>query len=221
MKAPASDICVICGQEKACSRDHIPPKCIFPEPRPGDLITVPACAECNMKRSGLDEQFKIFLGLTVGYHLDGGRSYRGPILRTLAHNRRQRSNILMSMRHVVIHDPTVPASQPALAITVDRTAHDIVVERTVRGLYFHHTGRILGDRYPLAVQWIRGLNDELFAMTKDLPTGTVGDSALVYKYDICPDDPSVTVWVLQFFQKTWSIVFSNPEGLDVEQAGEI
>lgn len=131
MDAPTSDTCVMCGREKACSRDHVPPKCIFPDPRPGDLVTVPACTVCNMHRSGLDEQFKVFLGLTVGYHLDGDKSYRVPVLRTLAHNRRLRSDILASMRRVVIQDPTVPTSQSALAIPLNKTAHDTVVERTV------------------------------------------------------------------------------------------
>jgi len=172
-----------------------------------------------MHRSGLDEQFKVFLGLTVGYHLDGDKSYRGPILRTMTHNRKLRSDILASMRRVVIQDPTVPASQPAFAIPLNKQAHDTVVERTVRGLYFHHTGRILGDRYPLTVQWLRVLNDELFRMTNDWNTGTVGGSALVYKYEIGKDDPSLIAWVLQFFQKTWSIVISNPAGQDVGHAG--
>jgi len=209
----------MCGREKACSRDHVPPQCIFPEPRPSNLVTVPACAVCNMHRSGLDEEFKVFLGLTVGYHLDGDKSYRTPVFRTLAHNRRLRSDILASMRRVVIQDPTVPTSQSALAVPLNTTAHDTVVERTVRGLYFNHTGRILGDRYPLTVQWLRVLDDELFRMTNDWNTGTIGDPALVYKYTICTDDPSVTVWVLKFFQKTWSIVVSSPDELDVKQAG--
>jgi hypothetical protein len=219
MKSPTSDTCVMCGRMKACSRDHVPPKCIFPDPRPSDLVTVPACTGCNMHRSGLDEQFKVFLGLTVGYHLDGDKSYRVPVLQTLAHNRRLRSDILTSMRHIVIQDPLALTSQSALAISLNKAAHDTVVERTVRGLYFHHTGRILGDRYPLTVQWLMDLNDELYGMTNDWSTGTMGDPALVYKYTICTDDPSVTVWVLQFFQKTWSIVISNPDEGDVEQAG--
>jgi len=123
------------------------------------------------------------------------------------------------MRRVVIHDPTVPASQSAFAIPLNKQAHDTVVERTVRGLYFHHTGKILGDRYPLIVQWRRVLDDELYRMTSDWSTGTIGDPALVYKYVIDRDDPSLIAWVLQFFQKTWSIVISNPEGLEIEHAG--
>ena len=200
-----------CGIKKTCSKDHVPPKCIFPEPRSSDLITVPACTECNMRRSGLDEQFKVFLGLTVGYHLDGDRSYRGPVLRTLAHNRRLRSGILESMRRVTIHDPLTPSiSHPASAISLNKAAHDTVIEKTVRGLYFHHTGKILSDRYPLIVQWL--LSDELFRVTNDWSTGAADYPVFVYKYGIDRDDPEIICWILQFFQKTWSIVISNPDG---------
>jgi hypothetical protein len=209
-------MCVMCGREKACSRDHVPPKCIFPTPRPSDLVTVPACTACNMQRSGLDEQFKVFLGLTVGYHLDGGKNYRMPVLRTLAHNSRMRSNILASMHRVVIQDLTVPTSQSALAVPLNKMAHDTVVERIVRGLYFHHTGGILSNRYPPTVQWHRVLDDELFSMTNDWNTGTIGYPALMYKYIICTDDPEATCWVLQFFQKTWSSAIFSPRERDVE-----
>jgi len=211
MKSPKSDICVICGKEKACSRDHLPPKCIFPQPLPSDLITVPACAACNMQRSGLDEKFKVFLGLTVGYHLDGDKSYRSPILRTLRHNNKLRSEILSSMRDVIFQDPIQNVNQPAIAVPLDKEAFDIVVERTVRGLYFHHTGNILSEKYPAKVHWHQSLDDELFQIAKDWDTGTVGDPALVYKYAICADDPEASFWVLQFFQKMWSSVFICPD----------
>jgi hypothetical protein len=216
MESPKSEICVICGKTKACSRDHIPPKCIFPKPRPIDLITVPACSACNMKQSGLDEQFKVFVGITVGYNLDGDKSYRQPVLRTLGHNRKLRSEIISSMRHIIVQDPSRTIRQPAYAIPIKKEAHDTVIERIVRGLYFHHTGVFLGDRYHPNVDWHFSINDELFEIANDWNTGTVGDPAFVYKYVIAADDPSATAWILQFFQKTWSSVIFSPEESDIE-----
>jgi hypothetical protein len=173
-----------------------------------------------MKRSGLDEEFKVFLGLTVGYHLDGDKSYREPVLRTLAHNRRLRSDILASMSPVLISDPATSTPQSAFSIHLNKTAHDTVVERIARGLYFQHTGRILSNRYPLTVQWLRILNEDLFSMTNDWNTGAMGYPTFVYKYMIHPNDPEDTAWVLQFFQKTWSIIISSPDEQDIDRAGE-
>jgi hypothetical protein len=39
--------------------DHVPPKGLFPEPRPDNLIEVPCCFSCNNKHSGFDERLRI------------------------------------------------------------------------------------------------------------------------------------------------------------------
>jgi hypothetical protein len=49
-------VCVYCGLNSADTRDHIPPRSFFSEPRPSDPITVPACESCN-KGAGKDEEF--------------------------------------------------------------------------------------------------------------------------------------------------------------------
>jgi hypothetical protein len=41
------------------TRDHIPPKGIFPTPRSNDLITVPSCASCNRAACESDELFRV------------------------------------------------------------------------------------------------------------------------------------------------------------------
>ena len=64
-------------------------------------------------------------------------------------------------RRVTVRDPLTPsAMHPAFAILTDKTAHNTVVEKTVRGLYFHHTAKIISNRYPLIVQWLRVLTDD-------------------------------------------------------------
>ena len=66
MSRTHADICAYCGSPSPTTRDHIPPKGVFPSPRPDDLITVPSCAACNQGASGTDEFFRTFLSLRVG-----------------------------------------------------------------------------------------------------------------------------------------------------------
>ncbi|RJR51412.1 MAG: hypothetical protein C4576_03670 [Desulfobacteraceae bacterium] len=120
------------------------------------------------------------------------------------------------MRRVVAQNPSGNVRQSAFAVPINKQAHDTVVERTVRGLYFHETGRVLGSRYTPDVQWLYALDDDLFGITKDWATGTIGNPALVYKYAISKDDANATVWILQFFEKTWELVLFGPEEWDVE-----
>ena len=39
--------CIYCGNTEDLTKDHIPPKTLFPKPRPSNLITVPCCKNCN------------------------------------------------------------------------------------------------------------------------------------------------------------------------------
>lgn len=64
----ASQQCYMCDSP-ATSREHVPPKCLFPEQKdiPGEnlrlgLITVPSCEEHNSKKSADDEFLMVSLG---------------------------------------------------------------------------------------------------------------------------------------------------------------
>ena len=62
----AEGLCIYCQSREADSRDHVPPKGIFPKPRPSDLVSVPACQECNGGFAQLDEEFAFWLSNYVG-----------------------------------------------------------------------------------------------------------------------------------------------------------
>jgi hypothetical protein len=57
--------CALCGFRPATTREHVPSKSLFPQPRPDDLITVPACASCNQGTQKEDEYFRKTLALIV------------------------------------------------------------------------------------------------------------------------------------------------------------
>lgn len=44
-KKKIAEACIYCGNE-GNTRDHVPPKLLFPKPR-GPMVTVPACLTCN------------------------------------------------------------------------------------------------------------------------------------------------------------------------------
>ncbi|WP_105177092.1 hypothetical protein [Clostridium cagae] len=69
------DRCYWCGKQ-ATSREHVPPKCLFPEGKDvneiynknfrKDLITVPSCDKHNLEKSNDDEYLMAHLASTVG-----------------------------------------------------------------------------------------------------------------------------------------------------------
>src|SRR5438132_859881 len=54
--------CCYCGRP-ATTRDHVPTRKLFPQPRPSDLITVPACSVCN-NSSSKDEEYLVHVILS-------------------------------------------------------------------------------------------------------------------------------------------------------------
>ena len=57
MKAPGPNqpVCVYCGAQEGLTFDHVPPKLLLSKPYPKNLITVPACGNCNRSFQSDDE----------------------------------------------------------------------------------------------------------------------------------------------------------------------
>jgi 5-methylcytosine-specific restriction endonuclease McrA len=51
-KKASKGLCVYCGERPAATRDHVIPKCLFDPPLPANMVTVPACEECNNLANG-------------------------------------------------------------------------------------------------------------------------------------------------------------------------
>lgn len=102
VQPPKSDICVICGLNKATTKDHIPPKGLF-KGLNSQLITVPACLTCNAGTSSEDEDFRFYISMQIGKQTPGSArlwddgAYKSIIRKT-------------SLRHAVIktaHEVTI------------------------------------------------------------------------------------------------------------------
>jgi hypothetical protein len=96
--------CIYCGKE-ATTKDHVPPKCFFPTPRPDNLLTVPCCESCNKIYGKDDERARNLLtSLEATEHHEG-------IIKQLAGKRNRsfqrlqgRSNLDHMVRSMVLVD---------------------------------------------------------------------------------------------------------------------
>jgi hypothetical protein len=204
MKSQGSKICVICGKNPATTRDHIPPKGIFPKPRPKDLITVPACRPCNKATSDFDEVFKVLMGIVGGHGPEGERMFRKQTAHTLQHNLRLKREIAGTVRDVWVRTPggIILGKKPAALL--NSKAHDEIIGKTIRGLHFHHTGSILGNQADISINWHYSLTEEMDKMSTNWMTGVVGNGQFIYKFFTHPGEPLASVWIFQFFNRAWS-----------------
>lgn len=59
-------ICYLCAKQGARTRDHVIPKNLFDSPLPENLITAPACHDCNGSLSKDEEFFRVLV--LSGHH---------------------------------------------------------------------------------------------------------------------------------------------------------
>jgi hypothetical protein len=198
-------LCAICGTSIATTTDHIPPKGIFPKPRPNNLITVPACADCNHDSSEIDETFRLYLALHVG-DLDDEHSaaYFEDALRTYKHNRRLQREILENAEPVSIHSPGGIYTGEGLRVRWNSDAHDSIIEKTVRGLYFHHFREILDAEVQVSPKWFYRPVADFFEAFRNLPVHAVGQNQFVYRFARAGDKPDASVWLFEFYGRHWA-----------------
>ena len=153
--------CTYCGRIGPITSDHIPPKCLFPHPRP-DLITVPSCRHCNKGASLDDEYFRTVIALrdTVGDN-PNVQSLLPLVLRSLKKPQKAafRHSLLKSLRKLQVRTPAGLILGNRGAYDVDLVRLDNVASRIVRGLYFHESGQRLPDGFAVSSFSEDGLRD--------------------------------------------------------------
>lgn len=146
--------CAHCGWERPLTDDHVPPKLLYSPPRPSNLITVPACRDCNFGASHDDEYFRLVCSARAeAAGNPHARDAWETSLRGLGRNESAgfRQRFLGDVRRV-----WRPQEESGLVISeitgfeVDLLRLDRVATRIVTGLFFHHNNRRPADGYGAA-----------------------------------------------------------------------
>jgi len=197
-------LCAICGENPATTRDHIPPKSIYPSPIPNDmnLHVVPACLECNGGGSKDDEQFKLLIGIATGEFRENESKVIDLLAKTVGNNRRLAHQIFSTEKRGYARYKG-PLLEPAVSVEFDRNSFDRVVERIVRALYWKEFGSSLGLKPKILVLPLIGMEPEHALSFKELmdmlPPKKLNNDTFAYKVGI--DDEGNSIWGMQFFKK--------------------
>jgi hypothetical protein len=177
--------CYMCDAP-AVSREHVPPKCIFPEDAQFriNLIKVPSCDVHNLQKSNEDELLRHVLVCAPGTN-------------NLARHILERSVMPAFNRRPHIIDTFLPNLTPlqignieTAATTIDLSRFDSSIQAIARGLFFADTGKKLLAE--LAVAWGALLSDDLTEAPfleivryweQALPPMQRGTNPKVFQYD--------------------------------------
>ena len=209
-KASGAKLCVMCGKEKATTVDHVPPKGIYPKPRPNNiqLNTVPACRKCNNESSAEDEIFKILIGLETGEHRENSDSVIESMVKTLDSNKRLAKEIFSTAKNVSFINELGMVSE-ATAVPFDTENYSKVISKMVRGLYWQEKGEILSENAKITVYPFRAMNPQFAESIKQL-MNTLQPKFLnskTFVYKVYFSEENYSVWGMQFFNEHKSFAY--------------
>ncbi len=136
--------CYMCESE-ATSREHVPPKCIFPEkkdlPKRFDfrknLITVPSCDKHNSHKSKDDEYLMFILSCAFQGNEHQERHFATKFLRTFQRKPDVYSFFMKCFTLVKLGSPEGKKLESAI-FQIDRGRFDRIVKNLSCGIYYHH-----------------------------------------------------------------------------------
>lgn len=214
--------CVYCGKPEPKTVDHIPPACLFPSPRPSDLITVPCCLDCNNDASKDDEYFRMMLVMrrdathpAIPKLLDVvHRGLGKPNKKGMLHG------LLQSMRSVSVKTPGGLHLGHTGGYDVDLIRLGRVTDRVVKGLFFKEFGKPLPCTHEVRSFAESGLTkidqdmrlivgQTIKALVSKSPN-VIGEGVFEYWFQATPDDPATTAWLLRFYNIEWFLCFTAP-----------
>ena len=195
--------CAYCG-EPATTRDHIPPKRLFPKPLPSDLMTVPACAIHNHEASDDDEYFIWAVTMSekaVGSQANAARQQR--LAPPGSPRRRRMAKRLMSQASWVnVVTPSGLYLRRAVGFNIDQERVGSVLTRILRGLYFKELGQrvpkkceVLGIVNPPA----RTLDADTIAALLRRRRNIAAGGAFEYWFSTAEDAPQSAICFMRFF----------------------
>jgi len=198
--------CAYCGARDPETKDHIPPKGMFPQPRPRNLITVPCCERCRAGSSEDDELFRtVVLSARETYDNKNAQMLHPKLVRALRRPNGAGFATLVRKSLTKVDIGTAGGiylgSAPAMRIDVQRFGK--VAQRIVTGLFFHEKNYRVPDGYEVANRVCQFGFDETVASLGSVPFVTervIGDNMFRYTFATTSDDPNSTVWLSMFYQ---------------------
>lgn len=210
-KREGNKTCIYCGSCEDMTIDHIPPKALFPEPRPSNMLTVPSCRACNESFSKDDEYFRtVMVSSATVYNDPNVQAVNAKLLRSMT--RPEASKMATAIRkslHVVdIKSPggIYLGRSPALKVSAKR--FNRVTQKIASGLFY-----VIHD-YPVPPGYeIKCIfKDSFFGFPADFieyakgfwtQPITVGGNIFSYSYAPCVDDLSAMLFIYWFYGKLY------------------
>jgi hypothetical protein len=200
--------CIYCKKIAEDHPDHVPPKGLFPKPRPSTLVTVPSCKKCNKGFEKDDEYFRriVLMRQDVGDSPAGSR-----LLPSLFRDLERKESMGLSKRIIrTMREEEVRTPQGIiLGKTPVYEAENIRLERTIKRIAYaftyHVTGETLPDNYEIFVHTTLETDKAFVEMIAPVLKGrtrtSIGGDVFSYTSASVAEDRFSALWLFVFYDR--------------------
>ena len=227
-RKPRTGFCIYCCQEGILSRDHIPPKTLFASPRPSNLITVPCCEPCNVRASLDDEYFRLVFTTQINTfpHQDACSNWES-VKRSFDIPKKDafKKSFLDSLHKMYLFSQKGEFIAETGKFNIDTHRVKRVIERIVKGLFYHENKIRLTDNYEVLIltpidmnnlpgETINFLKADIFPLFQSVHPIILGREVFIYKVVYNEIDDNQSVWLLLFYRAVVFLVWILPKHTD-------
>lgn len=136
-----------CCDDLATSREHVPPKCIFPKADPKtninyreNLLTVPSCEAHNQTKTRDDEYLRAVLTMCIGADAVASRYFSESVLRGAIDRPNLLRGIFSKSQTVYVKEKSDTHLSETVATEINRERVERSLEHVALGIFFHQFG---------------------------------------------------------------------------------
>lgn len=200
-------ICCYC-HKPATTKDHIPPKNMFPKPRPTNLITVPSCKDCNEDPSLDDEYFGLITVAASAGHPQARDLFRGKVKKKSKKYIALAKSILSNIITKDIYSGKIYLGTQDFLKIDDERINRIMI-RITKGFYWYHFREPLPVKHEIKVSLQPKFDQSQTDMIISLKNNIIGDDILQYRYYRDPNNLLLTYWFFLFFEELMVMTTSD------------
>ena len=197
--------CTYCGKLGAPTKDHVPPKCLFPKSVRQNLIRVPACEQCNNSAKLDDEYFRAVVSM-ASEDPDAIAIWKQRVFKRSSPSFKAR--LIGSLRPAELRSEAGLHLRYGHSMKLEKQRIEDVVIRIVRGLLWFHYKVRTGEETKFEL-CLNPKPDQIHEIVRALPVSSVGGSVFQYRHGNASDDPESSVWLLRFYRATQFLVFTT------------
>ena len=213
MKSKVVPICYLCRKRSGVTSDHVPPKNLFPRPRPSNLITVPCCRECNNRFSKHDEYFRLFASCCINRSSEGHAIWQQRVVLSTLSKRRIGKLIDEASRRLKQASLILPGGQRIPVGRFEARARPIraVLLKTIKGLLDYRDPKL--DTRSLSFEITQM---DQFKFVTLIPTLTklhrmeFGSGVFEFWWGIDGNNPPHGVWYFRMYESAAFLVMHRP-----------